>query len=150
MPSMGLGRITRFAKTPEGSRRINVMRAGRAGVKALAPPEDLFADFTREKAAAKRAGAPADRAHVEAFERARYARRFRHHVLRHAEGRDALRALIEEAKTRDVYVMCMCPYRTPGNACHTYVILDLAKELDPAVRILAEPAPAREAKVSRH
>ena len=44
---MGLGRITRFASTPAGSRRVNVMRSGRAGVKALAPPEDLFADFSR-------------------------------------------------------------------------------------------------------
>src|SRR5262245_22062167 len=146
---MGLGRITRFAKTPEGGRRVNVMRAGRAGVKALAPPEDLFADFTREKAAGKRAGASADQAHVTAFERARYAERFRHHVLGHAEGRDALRELIEEAKTRDVYVMCMCRYRTPGEACHTYLILNFAKELDPAVRILPEPAPARGVKASR-
>jgi hypothetical protein len=37
--------------------------------------------------------------------------------------------------------MCMCPYRTPGRACHTYALLDLARELDPSVRELPEPAP---------
>jgi hypothetical protein len=146
---MGLGRITRFAKTPEGSRRVNVMRAGRAGVKALAPPDDLFADFNREKADAKRAGASPEQAHAAAFERARYAERFRNHVLGHPESRAALSGLVDEAKARDVYVMCMCPYRTPGDACHTYLLLALAKEMDPAVHLLPEPAPARPAKGTR-
>jgi hypothetical protein len=139
---MGLGRITRFAKTPDGGRRVNVMRAGRAGVKALAPPDDLFADFTRAKADAKHGGTSAEDAHATAFRHARYAKRFRDHILSHADSREALRALIEESKVRDVYVMCMCPYRTPGEACHTYLLLSLARELDPSVRILPEPAPA--------
>jgi hypothetical protein len=55
----------------------------------------------------------------------------------------ALRALIAEARTGDVYVMCMCPYQTPGRACHTYALLDLARELDPSVREVPEPAPRR-------
>jgi hypothetical protein len=37
----------------------------------------------------------------------------------------------------------MCPYRTAGDACHTYVLLDLARELDPALTILPEPRPKR-------
>jgi len=138
---MGLGRITRFAKTPEGGRRVNVMRAGRAGVKALAPPDDLFADFTRAKADAKRSGTSAEDAHATAFRHAHYAKRFRDHILSHAESREALHALIEESKDRDVYLMCMCPYRTPGEACHTYLLLSLARELDRSARIIAEPAP---------
>ena len=48
-----------------------------------------------------------------------------------------------EARTGDVYLMCMCGYRTPGRACHTYALLDLARELDPTVRELPEPAPRR-------
>jgi len=145
MAAMGLGRITRFAPTPPGSRRVNVMRAGRAGVKALAPPDDLFADFSREKSEAKRAGASAAAAHAAAFRRTRYRARFRRQILSSADSREALRALVEEAKTRDVYLMCMCPYRTPDEACHTYLLLALAREMDPAVRLLPEPRPAKPA-----
>jgi hypothetical protein len=139
---MGLGRITRFAPTPAKSRRVNVMRAGRAGVKPLAPPEDLFADFSREKAAAKHAGASAEAAHATAFRRSRYRTRFRRHIRGSADSRAALRALVDEARAGDVYVMCMCPYRTPGDACHTYLLLELAKELDRKVKLLREPRPA--------
>jgi hypothetical protein len=138
---MGLGRITRFAKTPVGARRVNAMRAGRVGVKALAPPDDLFADFSREKSEAKRTGASAEAAHAAAFDRTRYRERFREHILSSGDSREALRALVEESKTRDVYLMCMCPYRTPEEACHTYLLLALAHEMDPAVRILPEPRP---------
>lgn len=143
---MGLGRTTRFAPTPAGARRLGVMRAGRAGVKALAPPEDLFADFAREKAAARRAGTAADEAHAAAFRRTGYRDRFRRHIQASADSRTALRALVEEARTRDVYVMCMCPYRTVDEACHTYLLLELAREIDPALRLLPEPRPATPAR----
>ncbi len=119
------------------------MRAGRAGVKALAPPDDLFADFSREKSAARSAGETAEAAHATAFSRTRYRARFRQHITGHADSRKALRDLVEEARARDVYVMCMCPYRTPGEACHTYLLLELAREADPAVHILPEPRPAK-------
>lgn len=138
---MGLGRITRFAPTPAGGRRVNVMRSGRAGVKALAPPADLFADFGRAKVEARRTGASAAEAHATAFRRTRYRARFRRHILSSLDSREALRTLVEESRARDVYLMCMCPYRTPGQACHTYLLLDLAREMDPAVRIVPEPAP---------
>lgn len=146
---MGLGRITRFAPTPAGARRVGVMRAGRAGVKALAPPEDLFADFAREKAAARRAGESADAAHATAFQRTHYRDRFRRHILTDPDGREALRAVVEASKAGDVYLMCMCPYRTPADACHTYLLLELARELEPSVRVLPEPAPARSVEAGR-
>jgi hypothetical protein len=146
---MGLGRITRFARTPAGSRRVNVMRSGRAGVKALAPPEDLFADFSRAKADARRAGAVPAAAHATAFRRARYRVRFRRHILASPDSREALHALVAESKTRDVYLMCMCPYRTPGQACHTYLLLELARGLDASVRIVPEPRPAAQASPGR-
>jgi len=140
---MGLGRITRFAPTPAGAARVNVMRAGRSGVKALAPPLDLFEDFSREKAAVKQAGGTAEQAHAEAFRRTRYRERFRAHIDGSAESRAALHTLVTQAKTQDVYVMCMCPYRTAGEACHTYLLLELARELDGALELLAEPRPRR-------
>jgi hypothetical protein len=140
---MGLGRTTRFAAAPRGSRRVSVMRAGTAGVKALAPPSDLFDAFRRDKTALMRAGLGAERAHAEAYARTRYRRRFLDHIRSSPASMAALRAIVAEARARDVYVMCMCPYRTPGEACHTYLLLELAREIDPAVKILPEPRPKR-------
>jgi hypothetical protein len=140
---MGIGRTTRFAAAPRGSRRVSVMRAGTAGLKALAPPPDLFDAFRREKAALVKAGLGADRAHAEAYARTRYRQRFLDHMRSSPASMQALRGLVAEAKERDVYVMCMCPYRTPGEACHTYLLLEMAREIDPAVTILPEPRPKR-------
>jgi len=132
---MGLGRTTRFARLPAGARRVSVMRAGKAGVKALAPPADLFDDFRRAKAALGTAAA--------AFERTGYRERFLRAMRGSAESMAALAAIVAEARERDVYVMCMCPYDAPSRACHTYLLLELARELDPKVAILAEPRPRR-------
>ena len=140
---MGLGRTTRFAAAPRGSRRVSVMRAGTAGVKALAPPPDLFEDFRREKTALLKGGLGADRAHADAYARTRYRQRFLAHVRASHASMQAIGALVAEARERDVYLMCMCPYRTPGEACHTYLLLELAREIDPAVTILPEPRPRR-------
>lgn len=117
------------------------MRAGTAGMKALAPPPDLFEAFRREKTALVKGGLAADRAHAEAYARTGYRQRFLDHVRSSPPSMQALRALVAEARERDVYVMCMCPYRTPDEACHTYLLLELARELDPSVQILAEPRP---------
>jgi hypothetical protein len=140
---MGLGRTTRFAAAPRGSRRVSVMRAGTGGVKALAPPAELFEAFRREKSKLMKAGLGADRAHAEAYARTGYRQRFLDHVRSSPASMAALRALVSDARERDVYVMCMCPYRTPGEACHTYLLLELAREIDPAVKTLPEPRPRR-------
>jgi hypothetical protein len=140
---MGLGRTTRFAAAPTGSRRVSVMRAGAAGVKALAPPVDLFEAFRREKAALKKSGLTADRAHAEAFTRTDYRQAFLSYVRSSSSSMQALQDVMAEARERDVYLMCMCPYRTPGDACHTYVLLELAREMDPTITILPEPRPKR-------
>src|SRR5262245_33710473 len=138
---VGLGRTTRFAAAPPGSRRVSVMRAGTGGVKALAPPPDLFEAFRQEKAALMKHGVGADRAHADAYLRTHYRMRFLDHVRSTETSMQALRALVTEARERDVYVMCMCPYRTPGEACHTYLLLELAREIDAAIEILPEPRP---------
>ena len=138
---MGLGRTTRFAPAPPGSRRVSVMRSGTAGVKALAPPVDLFEAFRRAKAALVKRGLGAERAHAEAYAHTQYRTRFLAHVRSTASSMQALRALVAEARERDVYVMCMCPYDTPGRACHTYLLLDVAREIDPTLPILPEPRP---------
>jgi hypothetical protein len=140
---MGLGRTTRFAPLPDGARRVSVMRAGAGGVKALAPSADLLAEFQARKRALVRAGARAEAAHAEAHGAMGYRARYLDEVKARPEGLAALRELLTEARNRDVYLMCMCPYRTPGRACHTYALLDLARELDPTVRELPEPAPRR-------
>jgi hypothetical protein len=138
---MGLGRTTRFAPTPAGARRVNVMRAGRVGLKALAPPPDLFEDFRREKAALRKTGLDASRLHAQTFGRVRYRERYLDAIRASAEAMAALRAIVEEARAGDVYLMCMCPYRTPGEACHTYLLLELAREVDAGLTILPEPRP---------
>jgi hypothetical protein len=135
---MGLGRTTRFAALPAGARRVSVMRAGTAGIKALAPPRDLFDDFAREKRKAKGKGVDA---HLEAFRRTNYRERFLRAIRGSAESLRALRGIIDEARARDVYLMCMCPYAAAGGACHTYLLLDLAKEAAPELAILPEPKP---------
>src|SRR5262245_52795291 len=132
---MGLGRITRFAPTPAGARRVNVMRAGRAGLKELAPPPDLFADFQRKKTALRTRGLDAGQRHLETFRRVRYRDRFLRAMRESASAIRTLRALVEEARAGDVYLMCMCPFRTEGEACHTYLLLELARELDAEVEI---------------
>jgi Active DUF488-N3 subclade len=143
LEAVGLGRTTRFAPLPAGARRVSVMRAGAGGIKALAPSDALLAEFQARKRALVRAGTAADAAHVAAHQAMGYRDRYLDEVKARPDGLDALRQLLAEARTGDVYLMCMCPYRTPARACHTYALLDLARELDPTVRELPEPAPRR-------
>ena len=143
--AVGLGRTTRFAPLPPGSRRVSVMRAGAGGIKALAPSPELLADFQAKKRALIRVGKTADQAHAEAHSLLGYRERYLAEIKARPEAIPALRQLIAEARTSDVYVMCMCPYRTPGRACHTYALLDLARELEPGLLELPEPIPKRHA-----
>ena len=138
---MGLGRTTRFAPLPAGARRVSVMRAGTAGIKALAPSDALLAEFQARKRALVRAGAATDAAHAEAHRAMGYRERYLEEIRTRPGALPALRQLVADARAADVYLMCMCAYRTPGRACHTYALLDLARELDPAVQELPEPAP---------
>lgn len=122
---------------------MSVMRAGAGGIKALAPSSALLAEFQAKKRALVRAGTKPDAAHAAAHRALGYRERYLDEIRARAGGLDALRQILVEARTGDVYLMCMCPYRTPGRACHTYALLDLARELDPTVRQLPEPAPRR-------
>jgi hypothetical protein len=140
---VGLGRTTRFAPLPAGARRVSVMRAGTAGIKALAPSDALLAEFQARKRALVRTGTPPDQAHAAAHRAMGYRERYLDEIKGRPAGLAALRQLLAEARGADVYLMCMCPYRTPGRACHTYALLDLAQELDPRVKELPEPAPRR-------
>ncbi len=117
------------------------MRAGIGGVKALAPSPELLADFQTRKRDLMRRGAKADSAHAEAHRTLSYRERYLEEIRSRPGALDALRALIAESRTHDVYLMCMCGYRTAERACHTYVLLDLARELDPSLQEAREPAP---------
>jgi hypothetical protein len=138
---MGLGRTTRFAPLPAGARRVSVMRAGAGGIKALAPSAELLAEFQDRKRALGRAGTTTEAAHAEAHRNMDYRARYLDEIRARPGALDALRTLLAEARSADVYLMCMCPYRTPERACHTYALLDLARELDPSLRELPEPTP---------
>jgi hypothetical protein len=140
---MGLGRTTRFAPLPAGARRVSVMRAGTAGVKALAPSPELLAEFQAKKRDLMRTRMTAEAAHAEAHRALGYRDRYLTEIRARPGALAALHELVTEARSGDVYLMCMCPYRTPGRACHTYALLDLAKELDPALQLLPEPAPRK-------
>jgi uncharacterized protein YeaO (DUF488 family) len=119
------------------------MRAGAGGVKALAPSDELVAEFQARKRALVRSGVALDAAHSAAHRDMEYRRRYLAEIKARPGALPALRQLIAEARTRDVFLMCMCAHRTRGRACHTYALLDLAHELDPSVRQLPEPAPRR-------
>jgi uncharacterized protein YeaO (DUF488 family) len=138
---VGLGRTTRFAPLPAGARRVSVMRAGAGGLKALAPSAALLRAFLARKRALVRQGLGAEEAHAAAYRALDYRRRYLEEIRARPAALPALRRLLEEARTRDVYLLCMCPYRTRRRACHTYALLDLARALDPGVRLLPEPAP---------
>jgi len=138
---MGLGRTTRFAPLPAGARRVSVMRRGGAGLVVLAPSEGLLAEFLAKKRALVASGQSPDAAHVETSRLIDYRRRFREEIRSSPEAMATLRQVIEDAATGDLYLMCMCPYRTPESACHSYLLLELARELDPRVKLLPEPAP---------
>lgn len=122
---------------------MSVMRAGAGGIKVLAPSAALLAQFQSRKRALVRAGTAPEAAHAAAHQAMGYRARYLEEIKSRPGALEALRQLTAEARAADVYLMCMCPYRTPGQACHTYALLDLARELDPAVRELPEPAPRR-------
>lgn len=141
---MGLGRTTRFAPLPRGARRVSVMRLGTAGgLKVLAPSAALLQAFMAKKRALVTAGMDGDEAHAEASRQIGYRARFRKEILSKPAAVKALREVIAESETGDLYLMCMCPYKTREQACHTYLLLELARELDPSVRLLPEPVPKR-------
>jgi hypothetical protein len=140
---VGLGRTTRFAPLPPGARRVSVMRAGAGGVKALAPSARLLRAFVAAKQAGIRQGLAAGAAHAAAHRAIGYRERYLAELRARPDAMPALRRLVEEARDRDVYLMCMCAYRMRGRACHTYHLLDLARELEPRLRRLPEPTPSR-------
>jgi uncharacterized protein YeaO (DUF488 family) len=119
------------------------MRNGPAGLKALAPSAELLAAFQAQKRALTATGIRPGQAHAEAGRLVRYRERFRREIRSSREARTALREVIAQAKAGDLYLMCMCPWKTPGKACHTYLLLELARELEPGIRHLPEPAPRR-------
>jgi hypothetical protein len=119
------------------------MRGGAGGVKVLAPSAGLLRDFLAAKRAHLRAGLAPAAAHAAAHRTIGYRERYLAELRARPGAMAALRRLAAEARTRDVYLMCMCPYRTRGRACHTYILLDLAARLEPRLRRLREPAPTR-------
>ena len=128
---------------------MSVMRAGAGGIKALAPSDDLLAEFQGRKRALVRAGSAPGAAHSAAHQAMNYRERYLDEIRGRPGALAAIAQILAEARAGDVYLMCMCAYRTPGRACHTYALLDLARELDPAVRELPEPVPLGQVSAGR-
>jgi len=92
---MGLGRITRFAKTPPGAARFSVMRLGPGGLKILSPSKQLLSEFKEKKAGLMKGGMGPGEAHAEAFRLVNYRERFRREVLSNPDVVKAMGVLIE-------------------------------------------------------
>ncbi|HYF50713.1 MAG TPA: DUF488 family protein [Planctomycetota bacterium] len=78
----------------------------------LGPPAELLNDLHAHKQ---------DTSHNEAFDRANYEERFD----LNADGREALKRLVDLSRTRDVYLICQCK---PDEKCHRELLLLLAKK----------------------
>jgi len=128
---------------------VSVMRAGAGGLKALAPSDDLLVEFQARKRALIRAGTAPGAAHSAAHQAMGYRERYLDEIRGRPDALAAIAQILVEARAGDVYLMCMCAYRTPGRACHTYALLELARELDPTVRELPEPAPRGQVTAGR-
>lgn len=147
---MGLGRTTRFASTPRGAKRIPVMRLGTSGVKSLAPSLELLADFSQRKKKLISEGLDSQEAHARAFRETDYRERFVAEIRANPKAIEHLRDIVRQARAADIYLMCMCPYRTKEWACHTYILLDMAREMDVGLKLLDEPGPRPRKRAAGH
>lgn len=125
------------------------MRRSAAGLPELGPSDALLREFDAAKRALVGGGMKPDVAHAAAARRVDYRERFMAEIRASAAAMASLRRVVADAKAGDLYLMCMCPWRTREEACHTYLLLELARELDPALRLLPEPAPRARSGLNR-
>ncbi|RJR34462.1 MAG: DUF488 family protein [Desulfobacteraceae bacterium] len=109
------------------SRENCVYVARKRGNDEIAPSDDLYRDFDREKKKLEgEYGKGSDQAHNNAFLECDYERRFREGILKNREAMKKLETLAERSRTKDIYMVC---YEGRSKACHRRILLRMAEEL---------------------
>jgi len=111
------------SKLPTEAKAVLVMR-GR-GNDELAPSSELFADFNRFKQEFKDSPGTYSDAYWYAWDKSNYEQRFTKQILSDPKGMARLAYLAEEAKDRDVYLIC---YEGEDKPCHRKLLLKIARE----------------------
>ncbi len=110
-------------KLPAEAKTVLVMR-GR-GNDELAPSKDLFDDFSRFKQEFKKHQDAHSDAYWYAWDKSDYEQRFTKQILSDLRAMARLVSLAEEAKDKDVYLIC---YEGEDKPCHRKLLLKIAKE----------------------
>lgn len=109
------------------SRENCVYVARKRGNDEIAPSDDLYRDFDKEKKKLEgEYGKGSDRAHNKAFLECDYERRFREGILKNPEAMKKLESIAASSGTQDIYLVC---YEGRSKACHRRILLRMAEEL---------------------
>jgi uncharacterized protein YeaO (DUF488 family) len=108
---------------PADAVTVLVMR-GR-GNDELAPSKALFDDYKAAEAECRKSTSDATEAAWCAYEACDYERRFREQMLANPASMDRLKALTEESRDTDVFLIC---YEGEDKPCHRKVLLEIAQE----------------------
>jgi uncharacterized protein YeaO (DUF488 family) len=109
-------------KLPKDAEVVLVMR-GR-GNDELAPSKELLDEFNEWKARFT-PGQGYETAYHYAWEKCDYERRFRSEIAGNPAAIARLKALVERAKSRDIFLVCYEGYDKP---CHRKLLLKIAEE----------------------
>jgi uncharacterized protein YeaO (DUF488 family) len=122
------------SRLPADAEAVLVMR-GR-GNDELAPTEELFREFNDLKKGFAPGSGYASDIHY-AWAKSDYERRFRAQIKENPAALARLKALVERANTRDVFLIC---YESDDKPCHRKLLLQIAAEEFGAV---VDPTPFR-------
>lgn len=111
------------AKLPADVKTVLVMR-GR-GNNELAPSKQLLDEFNHYKQEFKEHPGDYPDAYWYAWDKSNYEKRFTQQILDNPKAMDRLKSLAEEAKDKDIYLIC---YEGEDKPCHRKLLLRIAKE----------------------
>ncbi len=109
-------------KLPDDAEAVLVIR-GR-GNDELAPSKELLDEFARLKAEYNPESGYPSAVHY-AWDKSDYERRFLEQIRGNVRSMDRLRALSEQAKSKDVFLIC---YEGDDKPCHRRLLLEIASE----------------------
>ena len=111
------------AKLSADVKTVLVMR-GR-GNDDLAPSKQLLDDFNRYKQEFKEHSGDYPDAYSDAWDKSNFEPRFMQQILDEPKSMERLKALAEEAKGKDIYLIC---YEGEDKPCHRKLLLKMARE----------------------